>query len=60
MQAVFLAHGPRFQNGVEIPFLQNIDLYYLFARLLNIEHLAAELDIDAVDRKQIWNQMLKK
>lgn len=59
MQAVFLAHGPRFQSGVKIPFLQNIDLYYLFARLLNIESLAAELDIDAVDRQQLWSQMLK-
>lgn len=60
MQAAFVAHGPRFRNGVVIPFLQNIDLYYLFARLLNIEQFAAELDIDAVDRQGLWNQMLKK
>lgn len=60
MQAVFVAHGPRFRSGIEIPSLQNIDLYYLFARLLNIEQFAAKLDIDAVDRQKIWNQMLQK
>lgn len=60
MQAAFVAHGPRFRRGIEIPQLQNIDLYYLFARLLNIEQSADELDIDAVDRQTIWNEMLNK
>lgn len=59
MQAAFVANGPRFRSGVEIPHLQNIDLYHLFARLLNIEQLAAELHIDGIDRLQLWNQMLK-
>lgn len=59
MQAVFVAHGPRFRSGIEIPSLQNVDLYYLFARLLNIEQYAAKLGLDAVDRQKIWNQMLK-
>lgn len=58
MQAVFLANGPRFQHGVEIPFLQNIDLFYLFARLLNIERFVPDLHIDGVDRTEIWKQML--
>ena len=60
MQAVFMANGPRFQKGIEIPFMQNIDLYHLFARLLNIEDLAADLGIDGSDRPEIWNQMLHK
>lgn len=59
MQAVFMANGPRFRTGVEIPFLQNIDLYHLFARLLNIEELVPDLHIDGIDRREIWNQMLK-
>lgn len=59
MQAVFMARGPRFRTGVEIPFLQNIDLYHLFARLLNAEELVPDLHIDGVDRPEIWDQMLK-
>lgn len=59
MQAVFMAHGPRFQTGVEIPFLQNIDLFHLFARLLNIEELVPDLRIDGADRREVWKQMLK-
>lgn len=59
MQAVFMAHGPRFRTGVEIPFLQNIDLYHLFARLLNVEELVADLHIDGIDRREIWKKMLK-
>lgn len=58
MQAVFLANGPRFQRGVEIPFLRNIDLYYLFARLLNIEKLVPNLYIDGIDQIEIWKKML--
>jgi len=60
MQAVFMANGPRFKKGVEISFMQNIDLYHLFARLLNIEDLVANLNIDGNDRTQIWNQILHK
>lgn len=58
MQAVFLANGPRFQRGIEIPFLRNIDLYYLFARLLNIEKLVPNLHIDGIDQPEIWTKML--
>lgn len=58
MQAVFLANGPRFQSGIEIPFLQNIDLYHLFARLLDIEKLIPNLHIDGTDRMDIWKKML--
>lgn len=60
MQAVFMANGPTFKRGVQIPNMQNIDLYHLFARLLKIETLAAELDIDGIDRLDTWNQMLNE
>lgn len=59
MQAVFMAHGPRFRSGVEIPFLQNIDLYHLFAKLLQIDELVPDLHIDGIDRRDVWNQILK-
>lgn len=59
MQAVFMANGPRFKKGVEIPFLQNIDLFHLFARLLKIEHLVADLGIDGNDRRDVWNEILQ-
>lgn len=59
MQAVFMARGPRFRSAVEIPYLENIDLYHLFARLLSIEHLVPDLHIDGIDRPEIWNQMLR-
>lgn len=59
MQAVFMANGPRFKSGVEIQSMKNVDLYHLFARLLNINEQAKMLDIDGKDRKDIWNEMLQ-
>lgn len=59
MQAVFFANGPRFKKGVKIPFIQNIDLYHLFAKLLNIETLSEELELDGINRRDVWNQILK-
>lgn len=58
MQAVFLANGPRFQHGIEISFVRNVDLYHLFARLLGIEVYASKLQIDGIDRPEIWAKML--
>lgn len=58
MQAVFLANGPRFRHGVEIPFVQNIDLYHLFARLLGIARFVPKLRIDGTDRVDVWKEML--
>lgn len=60
MQAVFIANGHRFRRGIEIPFLQNIDLYHLFARLLNIHKFVPDLHIDGVDRPELWMQMLNE
>lgn len=60
MQAVFMANGPRFKKGIQIPFIRNIDLYHLFARLLNIEALAMDLQLDGIDQREIWHEMLNE
>lgn len=60
MQAVFMANGPRFKDGVTVPTMQIVDLYHLFAKLLNIQALTANLNIDGINRQEIWNQMLRK
>lgn len=60
MQAVFLANGPRFRCGIEIRSVHNIDLYHLFARLLNIQMHVPNLHIDGIDRPEIWTQMLNE
>lgn len=59
MQAVFMANGPRFKKGVQISSMQNIDLYHLFAKLLHIEKFAANLNIDGINRQEIWEKMLQ-
>lgn len=60
MQATFLANGPRFKKNVKIPFMEIVDFYHLFARLLGIQDLAKDMNLDGVDRHDIWKQMLKK
>lgn len=60
MQAVFMANGPRFKEGVTLPTMQIIDLYHLFATLLNIHDLVEDLDIDGVNQQAIWNQILRE
>jgi len=37
MQAVFLAHGPSFARGRQLPAFDNVDLYPLLARLLGLQ-----------------------
>lgn len=59
MQAVFMANGPRFKEGVTVDSIQNVDLYHLFAKLLNIEVFAINLDVDGINQKDIWKQMLQ-
>jgi predicted AlkP superfamily pyrophosphatase or phosphodiesterase len=36
MRAVFIAHGPSFREGMELPPFDNVDVYPLLARLLGI------------------------
>lgn len=59
MQAVFMANGPRFKKGIQIPFMRNIDLYHLFARLLNIEAFTTNLELDGIDQPDLWQEMLE-
>lgn len=59
MQAVFLANGPRFNQKIKVSFLEIVDLYHLFAKLLGIEDLVPALKIDGADRKDVWAKMLK-
>ena len=37
MRAVFLAHGPSFRHGVQLPPFANVDVHPLLARLLGLE-----------------------
>jgi len=36
MRALFVAHGPAFRHGLQIPQFDNVDLYPLLARLLGV------------------------
>ena len=38
MRAIFIASGPSFRNGVELPAFDNVDVYPLLARLLGLDH----------------------
>lgn len=45
MRATFVAEGPDFRRGVELPPFDNVDVYPLLARLLGIAPLANDGDI---------------
>ena len=45
MRATFVAEGPGFRRGVELPPFDNVDVYPLLARLLGIRPLANDGDI---------------
>jgi predicted AlkP superfamily pyrophosphatase or phosphodiesterase len=45
MRAAFIAHGPAFRKGVVIPAFDNVDLYPLMTRLLDIPARANDGDI---------------
>lgn len=36
MAALFLAHGPAFRSGVDLPSLDNVDVYPMLARVLGV------------------------
>ena len=48
MQAVFVAHGPSFLNGVKVPAFPNVDVYPLMTHLLQIPAAPNDGDYDAV------------
>ena len=45
MHALFVARGPAFRQGVEIPAFDNVDVYPLLARLLGIAPAKNDGDI---------------
>ncbi|XP_031618511.1 ectonucleotide pyrophosphatase/phosphodiesterase family member 5-like [Contarinia nasturtii] len=60
MQATFLANGPRFKKSVRIKYMEIVDMFHLFARLLGIESLVPDLNIDGIDKPDLWAKMLKQ
>lgn len=48
MQAVFVAHGPGFLNGANVPAFPNVDVYPLMTHLLQIPAAPNDGDYDAV------------
>jgi predicted AlkP superfamily pyrophosphatase or phosphodiesterase len=48
MQALFVAHGPAFRVGANVPALSNVDVYPLMAHLLGLRAAANDGDYDAV------------
>src|SRR5690606_9311631 len=46
MRALFVARGPAFRQGVEIPAFDNVDVYPLLARLLGIAPAPNDGDIE--------------
>jgi predicted AlkP superfamily pyrophosphatase or phosphodiesterase len=48
MHAFFLAHGPAFKSGTTIPAFENIQLYNLMARVLEIESAENDGDVELV------------
>jgi len=48
MRAIFIASGPSFGSGVELPAFDNIDVYPLLARLLDIEPAEHDGSVDSL------------
>ena len=48
MQALFVAEGPAFRNGANVPAFPNVDVYPLMAHLLHVPAAPNDGDYDAV------------
>ena len=48
MQAIFVAHGPAFRVGANVPAFPNVDVYPLMTHLLGIPPAANDGNYDAV------------
>ncbi|WP_027484291.1 ectonucleotide pyrophosphatase/phosphodiesterase [Rhodanobacter sp. OR87] len=48
MQALFVAHGPAFRVGAQLPAFPNVDVYPLMTHLLGLPAAANDGDYDAV------------
>lgn len=49
MHAFFLAHGPAFKSGVTVTVFENIQLYNLMAKVLELEPAENDGDIDTIN-----------
>lgn len=59
MRPTFMASGPAFQSGIEVPPFHNTDLYGLFATLINIKNSSLIPKTDTTLDPSIKNQMLR-
>ena len=48
MHAFFLAHGPAFKSGAKVPAFENVQIYNLMAKVLDIEPAQNDGDISVV------------
>jgi len=48
MHAFFLAHGPSFKSGITVPAFENIQLYNLMAKVLELEPAENDGDIELI------------
>lgn len=48
MRALFVAHGPAFRQGAQVPSFPNVDVYPLMTHLLDVRAAANDGDYDAV------------
>jgi predicted AlkP superfamily pyrophosphatase or phosphodiesterase len=48
MRAIFIAHGPAFRSGVQLPPFDNVSVYPLLARLVGVAPLPNDGDPDAL------------
>ena len=49
MHAFFLAHGPAFNSGITVPAFENIQLYNLMAKVLELEPAENDGNIEMVE-----------
>lgn len=54
MHATFMAWGPAFKNGVQIPSFENVDVYPLIAKILGLK-ITEEID----GKKEVLSSILK-
>jgi hypothetical protein len=48
MQAIFLAAGPHFKQGITVPKFQNIHVYDLMAYILELDGVPNDGSLDSV------------
>lgn len=56
MHAIFMAQGPAINHGKVLPVFDNVELYGLFCKILEIQCIAT----DGSDPVEIWSELLKQ